>query len=124
MTCDEPACPFVTGLNNLESNTNICLQAFGLSADQIDANIAAANARYGGADKFNGQRIFFLNGRVDPWSANSIVVSPAGSVEEPTFWVNDTAHHVSWRLIEFVYFLSPNFFLTFSVLDTRAEEHR
>lgn len=86
-------CPYTQGLHNVTSDLEICSAAFGLSADQVSSAILATNVRYGGAVNFQGSRIMFPNGEVDPWSAGGVLVAPENSVEEVPLWVEGASHH-------------------------------
>lgn len=95
MTCEAgTTCPFATGLKNLEQNLDICEKAFSIDADAVNANIAAANERYGGLD-FIADRTMFVNGEVDPWRSNSVQDIPKGATSdnEPTYLSMGASHH-------------------------------
>lgn len=91
MTCESGSgCPFVQGLPALQSSLDICERAFGITANEVTDNIARANERYGGV-RFETDRIFFVNGEVDPWRANSVQEQVFSS--EPTHLSLGTSHH-------------------------------
>lgn len=83
-------CPYTQGLHTTDVDYDICLQAFGIPKDQVDAQIQNTLSIYGG-DDILGSRIIFTNGEIDPWRANSVLVPP--NAYEPTQWVNGASHH-------------------------------
>lgn len=92
MTCDTgSSCPFVQGLPSLNSSLEICQKAFNIDEASVRANVKKANERYGGLD-FKCERVFFVNGEVDPWRASS-VQEPTGHPEEPIHLAPGTSHH-------------------------------
>jgi len=90
-TCEEDsACPYTKGLNTLDFNLEQCRKAFGLSPEQVKANIEATNDFYGALDP-KSTRVLFPSGQVDPWHSSSLLVSPGP--ELPTLWVPGASHH-------------------------------
>lgn len=92
-TCETGTrCPFGRGALQLRASLEMCKRVFGIGADQVAANVAATNARYGGATP-GGQRILFTNGDVDPWSSLGVLSSPDGNRSEPVFLARGVSHH-------------------------------
>ena len=92
MTCPAGStCPFVQGLPALDNSLDICLKAFDIDEAAVRANIAKANTRYGGLN-FKCERVFFMNGEVDPWRASSVQVD-TGFPNEPIHLSPGTSHH-------------------------------
>jgi len=92
-TCDPTStCPFTSNpwLSTLQSNFVECQWAFDLTPNEIQYRINMSNAVYG-SDHTAGYRIFFVNGQIDPWHANS-VLQPL-SPYEPALWVQGSSHH-------------------------------
>jgi len=90
-TCERGTeCFFTQGLVTLESEMSFCSSDFGMSRATVEANIAATNAYYG-SDKPAGSRVFYVNGEVDPWHANSI--NRPLSSDMPALWVSGASHH-------------------------------
>jgi hypothetical protein len=83
-------CPYTQGLHTLSYDYELCQVAFGIAASDIDYQINYANTMYGGSN-IQSSRIFFVNGEIDPWHANSVLVSP--NDQEPTLWVVGASHH-------------------------------
>ncbi|GMT23187.1 hypothetical protein PFISCL1PPCAC_14484, partial [Pristionchus fissidentatus] len=46
----------------------LCIQLFGIDADQIEKNIESVNAYYGERDYYAGTNVVFSHGTQDPWS--------------------------------------------------------
>mmetsp|Transcript_66487 Transcript_66487/g.172487 ORF Transcript_66487/g.172487 Transcript_66487/m.172487 type:complete len:539 (+) Transcript_66487:88-1704(+) len=90
-TCEVGSkCFYTQGLATLEEEMAFCQEDFGLSKEVVAANIAYSNAYYG-ADHPEGSRVFYVNGEVDPWHANSI--NAALSPELPALYVPGASHH-------------------------------
>ena len=86
-TCPtDTTCPYTQGLHTLQVDYDICESAFGISSDEVQAQIAYTRSLYG-AENIQGSRIMYPNGQIDPWSALGILKTPAGSSEQPTLWV-------------------------------------
>mmetsp|Transcript_1516 Transcript_1516/g.2507 ORF Transcript_1516/g.2507 Transcript_1516/m.2507 type:complete len:493 (-) Transcript_1516:2380-3858(-) len=83
-------CPYTQGLHNLDVDYDICLQAFGVTAAEVDYEIQHTLAVYGGSD-IQGSRIMFPNGQIDPWQANGVLTSP--NEQEPVLMVPGASHH-------------------------------
>jgi hypothetical protein len=92
-TCETDSnCPYTRGLHTLDADFAMCEAAFGISSEDVQKQIDAATARYGG-ENIQATRILYPSGEVDPWNANSVLVSPPNSVDEPTLWVLGASHH-------------------------------
>jgi thymus-specific serine protease len=90
-TCQEGSeCPYTQGLHTLEVDYDICLQAFGIPAANVDAQIAYTNQMYGG-NRVQGSRIMYPNGEIDPWHALGVLESP--NAQEPVLMVQGASHH-------------------------------
>jgi hypothetical protein len=90
-TCNvDSLCPFTQGLHTLDIDYDLCNAAFGISSESVIAQIAYTNKMYGGSN-IQGSRIFFVNGEIDPWHANSVLHAP--NADEPTYWVKAASHH-------------------------------
>eukprot|EP01033_Poteriospumella_lacustris_P014875 gene14875-10635_t len=90
-TCEVGSeCPYTQGLHNIDSDLDLCKTSFGIASEDVYAQIANAQAIYGGRD-IQSSRIFFVNGEIDPWHANSVLTPP--NVQEPTLWVKGASHH-------------------------------
>jgi len=85
-------CPFVQGYNNLSNMIAMCDRLFGITPDQVTAQVAFSNAYYG-ANMPAGNRIMFPNGNVDPWSGASVLVSPDDNATEPVYMADGASHH-------------------------------
>lgn len=85
-------CPYTQGLHTLQVDYDICQSAFGISSDEVQAQIANTRSIYG-AENIRGSRIMYPNGQIDPWSALGILTTPVGSSEQPTLWVEGASHH-------------------------------
>eukprot|EP01031_Cornospumella_fuschlensis_P033113 gene33113-40055_t len=83
-------CPYTQGLHTLDVDLELCAKAFGVSSEDVNAQISNTIAIYGGKN-IQGSRIFFTNGEIDPWHANSVLRSP--NVQELTNWVQGASHH-------------------------------
>jgi thymus-specific serine protease len=91
MTCPSGSlCPYVKDLHKVNTDLDICQQAFGLSPEVVEGWIDATNSLYGGSN-IQGSRIMFPNGEIDPWRANGVMVSP--NAQEPTLYVLGASHH-------------------------------
>jgi serine protease 16 len=90
-TCEEGTeCPYTQGLHTLSVDYDICLQAFGVTKQQVDYQIQHTNTVYGGSN-IQGTRIMFPNGQIDPWQANGVLTPP--NAQEPTLLVEGASHH-------------------------------
>lgn len=90
-TCEDGSkCPYTQGLHTIDVDLEICQAAFDIAPESVYKQIAYTQAMYGG-DKIQGSRIMFINGEIDPWHANSVLVSP--NIQEPTLWVKGSSHH-------------------------------
>ncbi|KAF8371111.1 hypothetical protein PRIPAC_77540 [Pristionchus pacificus] len=49
------------------SDIDMCIELFGIDADQIRKNVDATNGYYGGRDYFAGTNVVFTRGTQDPW---------------------------------------------------------
>jgi serine protease 16 len=66
-TCDiNSNCPFAKGFHTVESDLDMCLEAFGIDGGSVKRSIDESNDVYGGFG-IEGDRIMFVNGDVDPW---------------------------------------------------------
>lgn len=83
-------CLYTQGLHNLEIDYDICQQAFSVPSEEVDQQISATLARYGG-DQLQGSRILFPNGQIDPWHSLGVLSPP--NAGEPTLWVTGASHH-------------------------------
>eukprot|EP01039_Chlorochromonas_danica_P003870 gene3870-4228_t len=91
MTCNVGSeCPYTQGLHTIDVDLDLCQQAFGISPDVVQSQINNALTMYGGRN-IQATRIFFTNGEIDPWHANSVLTSP--NPEELTNWVQGASHH-------------------------------
>lgn len=90
-TCNEGSfCPYTQGLHDISYDYDMCANAFNVTAAQVDAQIAAANDMYGGAN-IQATRIMYPNGEIDPWRASGVNVSP--NEDEPVLFVKGASHH-------------------------------
>ena len=71
---------------------DICLSAFGISSEEVNAQIANTRSIYGG-EQLKASRVMYPNGQIDPWSALGVLTTPSGSTEQPTLWVEGASHH-------------------------------
>ena len=66
------------------------MQAFGIDAATTTAAIAQTNLDYG-ADKYARSNVLFVNGRIDPWHAASVLNDlPSGA---KAIMVEGASHH-------------------------------
>lgn len=90
-TCeDKSLCPFARGFHSLEIDFEICEQAFGVSREDVAANVAKSHEYYGGWN-MDARRILSVNGDVDPWSMLALTTERGD--ELPTHWVKGASHH-------------------------------
>ena len=90
-TCEDASnCPF-SHLHSISQDLDICNVAFGVSSEQVRENIENTLELYGG-DNIAVSRIMFLNGDVDPWSAQAIIQSNDKN-EQPGICVPESSHH-------------------------------
>ena len=90
-TCEVGSqCMYLQGYVTLASMVAFCQTEFGISVDQVSANINFTNAVYG-ADKPAGDCIVYANGEVDPWHALSVLKSPSPGVG--VLMVPGASHH-------------------------------
>lgn len=96
-TCESGSgCFFTQGLIDLNASLAFCGSDFGISRGAIADAIGRTNARYGGLRPdlhFGAEaatRIMYVNGDVDPWSALSILSSPAFAILPN---VSGASHH-------------------------------
>lgn len=94
MTCTTGSkCPYTQGLHTVDQDLDLCTAAFNVSAAQVQAQIAQTQANYGGVN-IQASRILYTNGEIDPWHANSVLVSPSPvQQQQPTLWVKGASHH-------------------------------
>lgn len=83
-------CPYTQGLHTLDIDYDICLEAFDITADEVDYQITYTNEVYGGSN-IQGSRIMFPNGQIDPWHALGVLEEP--NPREPVLWVRAASHH-------------------------------
>ncbi len=89
-TCEVGSkCPFTQGLVTLESSLKYCQSEYGLSNASVAANVAYSDVYYG-ADHPAGDRVFWVNGQIDPWGALSVLKPSDGF---PTLMVQGASHH-------------------------------
>jgi len=86
------SCPYVQGLHTLDIDYDICQSAFGVSSEEVNAQIANTRSIYGG-EQLKASRVMYPNGQIDPWSALGVLTTPSGSTEQPTLWVEGASHH-------------------------------
>ena len=79
--------PFVS---TLDASLRLCSDVFGIPGAVTKSRITFSNLMYGGVNP-QGSRVLYVNGEVDPWSANSIRDSI--SVSLPVVWVQGASHH-------------------------------
>jgi len=71
-TCDPGTpCPF-SPLVDIASQTDYCVEAFGIDPTLASAKVDFSNLYYG-SDQPDGSRIVFVNGKIDPWHALSVL---------------------------------------------------
>mmetsp|Transcript_58454 Transcript_58454/g.68255 ORF Transcript_58454/g.68255 Transcript_58454/m.68255 type:complete len:577 (+) Transcript_58454:88-1818(+) len=89
-------CPYARGYHTVDQDLALCEYAFGISAEQVQENIESTLKYYGGWDLVD-DRIFFINGDVDPWSALSVTTETAPDAVSqnlfPIMWVRGASHH-------------------------------
>ena len=72
-TCTEQSnCPYTKGYHPLSLDYELCQILFGISAVQVDEQVAMTLTRYGGRS-IQSSRIFFINGEIDPWRGLSVL---------------------------------------------------
>jgi len=87
-TCESVEdCPF-TPVHVVSQDLQICEVAFGISADRVKENVQNTIEYYGGRD-LETSRVLFVNGDVDPWTAEAIT----SDKHFPTLWVPEASHH-------------------------------
>lgn len=92
-TCEEGSrCLWARGVATLNATTAVCRERYGVTTEQLLANVAATNERYGG-NAPNASRVLFVNAEVDGYHAASVLLSPPGRPELPTLWVAGASHH-------------------------------
>jgi len=92
-TCNPGSkCPFMTKpfVSTLDASLRLCSDVFGIPGAVTKSRITFSNLMYGGVNP-QGSRVLYVNGEVDPWSANSIRDSI--SVSLPVVWVQGASHH-------------------------------
>jgi len=92
-TCNPGSnCPFMKKpfASSLDASLRLCSEVFGVPGAVTKARITFSNLMYGGVN-LQGSRVLYVNGEVDPWSANSIADSI--SVSLPVVWVQGASHH-------------------------------
>jgi len=92
-TCNPGSdCPFMRKpfSSSLDASLRLCSEVFGVPAAVTKSRIAFSNLMYGGVHP-QGSRVLYVNGEVDPWSANSVADSI--SVSLPVVWVQGASHH-------------------------------
>lgn len=83
--------PFGTGFP-VEFSTSQCTAIYGVPEASIATAVASTNQHYGGLD-YNGTRVVFINGDVDPWHALSMPPRPAADYEDVnSVMIKGTAH--------------------------------
>jgi hypothetical protein len=90
-TCEESSlCPFARGYHTLDTDFEICEQAFGVSREDVVDNVAKSLKYYGGWN-MDAHRILSVNGDVDPWSMLALTTERGDGL--PTHWVKGASHH-------------------------------
>ena len=90
-TCEVGSdCFYTQGLDLLADEDGFCQVLYNISETQIQSNIDASNAFYGGR-KPNATRILYPNGEVDPWKSQGVLESPGP--ELPVMLVKGASHH-------------------------------
>ncbi|KAK5868274.1 hypothetical protein PBY51_009304, partial [Eleginops maclovinus] len=90
-TCEDASCPF-SGMVTLRSQTEICLELFGITQNSLPGHIAFTNTYYGGDDPHT-LRVLYVNGGVDPWKELSVVGNRTdGGEEAERVFIKDSAH--------------------------------
>lgn len=87
---EESLCPYARGHHLLETDFEICEQAFGVDREQVVANVAKSLKHYGGWN-MEASRILSVNGDVDPWSMLALTNDRGDGL--PTHWVKGASHH-------------------------------
>lgn len=121
-TCPKNSgCPYTQGLHGLDTDLQICQEAFGIKPESVTAQVGdqvtpsnnfmtlhdksvheiellvclssqvAYSNAYYGSDKPGATRILFPNGDVDPWSAMGVQHAPTKAA--PTLMVSGASHH-------------------------------
>ena len=80
------------GYHNLSDDLAMCSELFGLSPDDVAANVDFTNLFYGGAAPA-ASRVLFPNGDVDPWHALGVLESPDANASEPVYTCYGCSHH-------------------------------
>jgi len=57
---------------DLASQTDYCVQLFGIDSNGVSSKVDFSNLYYG-SDQPDGSRIVFVNGSIDPWHALSVL---------------------------------------------------
>ncbi|MEO2169498.1 MAG: S28 family serine protease [bacterium] len=96
-TCDpDTECPFtkVPHINNVNVSVAQCETLFGMDAAQVQANVDATNAFFGGWD-VPGTRILSVSGSIDPWHSLSLCRAPdcPAPAGQAALWVDGASHH-------------------------------
>ncbi|KAI4814836.1 hypothetical protein KUCAC02_005023 [Chaenocephalus aceratus] len=74
-----------------ESQTEICLELFGISQNSLPGRVAFTNRYYGG-DEPHTHRVLYVNGGVDPWKELSVGNRTDGGEEAESVFIRDSAH--------------------------------
>lgn len=91
-TCEMGShCPYGQGYHTLEHDLQICSFAFGVSNDEVKANIQQTLEYYGDKELKGGSRILSVNGNVDPWSTLARTNYTAGTVRTDNSVNNEDA---------------------------------
>ena len=109
-TCPlDSTCPYSKGYHGVDQDLEICERVFNVSKEEVYDKVDKSNGIYGGWN-IEDDRILFVNGNVDPWSALSVTPTNGeieeGTCKEKSFWVEGASHH----------------FWTHEVLDTDGED--
>ncbi|CAM9552994.1 unnamed protein product [Choristocarpus tenellus] len=83
-------CPFTQGLHTLEKDLQLCVDAFGITPDEVRAQVEFTNLYYGGINP-RGSRVIFPNGDIDPWHALGVLKEPMPGL--PVLYVKGASHH-------------------------------
>ncbi|XP_067306163.1 thymus-specific serine protease [Pseudorasbora parva] len=89
-TCEDTRCPFSRMLT-LQSQTELCSRLFGISQDSLPVRIDFTNQYYGG-NQPQTQRVLYVNGNIDPWSALSVVWNDTMVEDDRVILIDGTAH--------------------------------
>jgi len=99
-TCEHGSrCLYVRGLISFQNRSasrrpdHFCNTQFGISAEENARRVAGSNARRN-AKLAKASRILWVNGNVDPWSAQSHHTSPGE--DQPVIWPVEGASHCAW----------------------------